>query len=329
MSVPRLTPSERREVGERYQSGETIPQLAEVYSVTWGVIHRALIKERVSRRSASEARSTGRNRDELNPCRECGMGCHPNAVKPLCVDCSKLFCQDAECNERLPKAGQVKTRYCSACKFRMRYKKKPPRLCRVCGRMGARGTTRELCNVHVKHFCSTCDEPKPPQRVLHRCTACENDKKQRMYLKPERMCAFCGIREVKVHSSRCQHCLHEDYEIWRWGLLHIDRPCRKCGVTLARGRQVNYCAKCQGQRMKQRNRERLAIGAHRCAMCKEELPLARDTYCGGCSTMLANWRRSWHQGNKVARSLGTVRTPERRWQERVEEMTQRVSCGTA
>lgn len=311
MRAPRFTRPEREQIAARYQDGETMPQLAEAYGCSGSVIHRALKKQRVQTRTLSEARKAGRNVNELNPCRECGTGCSPQAVKPLCPVCARLYCQ--RCDQKLP-AGW-KAQECQTCKFNRRYRYRPPRLCRICGRMGARATKRDLCAVHVKLYCRVCEEHMPPGRVLPRCTGCENAKKQRLWEKPGRLCAFCGTREVKIHASRCQHCLHEDYEIWRWALLYIDRPCRQCGVTLARGRRLNYCPACEFKRERRRRAERQVLGAHNCALCAEPLSLSRQTYCGGCDTLLNNWRKAWHAGNKIARQLGTVRT-QRRWQEK-------------
>jgi hypothetical protein len=311
MSAPKLTRDERRAVAERYQDGESMPELAESYGVYVGVIERALKQQGVERRGAIEARQTGRNVSLLNLCRECKAGCHPNAVKPLCPTCARDFCRT--CDKRLP--ADWNSRECHDCRWAKRYAKRAPRLCRVCGRMGARASKRDLCNVHIRHYCRICEAPLPPTRVATRCTACENEKKQRMYAKPGRKCALCGEREVTAHASRCQHCVHEDYEIRRWALMHLDRPCVECGVTLPRGRQVNRCAKCQGKRVRQIRRRHQAIGAHRCALCAEPLAISHGTYCNGCTRMLANWRASWHAGCKVARMLGTVRTQQRRWQE--------------
>lgn len=311
-----LTPDQEREVCERYEFGEAMPRLSEIFDVGVGAIDGALRRANVQKRSAQEAALAVRSQVRL--CRECGDGIKPNAVRPLCPDCAKLFCRNAECGQRLPHSSEVKTQYCSACKFAQRYKKKPPPLCRVCGRVASRGSRRKLCEVHTKCFCAVCDQPKPPQRVNKNCAPCENAKKRRLYAKRGRLCGTCGEREITVHASRCSHCLNEDYTFWRWSLLHMDRPCRQCGVTLARGRQVNYCSKCQRQRMKQRNRERAAIGAHRCATCKEPLAIKHDTYCSGCSTMLANWRKAWHAGDSMAKELGTVRS-RHTWQEAERE----------
>jgi hypothetical protein len=180
--------------------------------------------------------------------------------------------------------------------------------------MGARTSKRDLCAVHARCYCRRCDAGLPPGRVNAYCTACEQEKKLRLWAKAGRICCQCGEREVRHHASRCQHCLHEEYEVKRWAYLHLDRPCRQCGVILAKGRQVNYCPDCQRQRNQQRKQFRLALGAHRCAMCKEVLALRHDTYCPGCSQMLANWRAAWHAGDPVARMLGTVRE-RRRWQQ--------------
>lgn len=311
MSAPKLNRRERQEIAGRYREGETIPMLAEAYGVAWNTIHRALIKERQPRRSITEARQSGRNRNELKPCRECGTGTHPNAVRPLCPPCAKRFCE--VCDQQLP--ADWRSRACSTCRWARRYAKKKPRLCRICGRIGARGTQRDLCAVHVRLYCSLCETHLPPGRVNHHCRACEDEHKQRLYRRAGRICAMCGEREIKVHASRCQHCLHEEYEVHRWAMLHVARPCRQCGEILPKGRRLNRCVSCQRKHNRERKRRRMAIGAHRCAMCAEPLKLKHDTYCPGCHQMLANWRRAWHAGNPIARQLGTVRT-QRRWQEK-------------
>lgn len=304
MSLPFFTFSQKQEVAARYREGDSMPVLAEAFGCTVNVIHRALIQLRVPRRK------TGCARSELNPCRECVGSCSVNAVKPLCPDCAKLYCQN--CDEKLPEGWR--SRLCTDCKFRSRYKRKEPRLCRICGRVGARKSKRTLCNVHIHWFCTGCETPLPPTRVNDHCTACAAAMKARMYAKPSRVCSQCGEREVKVHASRCQHCIHEEYEVKRWALLHLDRPCVHCGETLPKGRRLPRCVGCQRKHDRKRRKERIAMGAHRCAMCHDVLALCHQTYCPGCHAMLANWRRAWHAGCPVARSLGTVRS-NRRWQE--------------
>lgn len=315
MPFPLLTFQTKQEIAAAYRAGLAMPALAERYGVAVNVIHRALLQLGVPRRDprAAAAANLARLAEEaLSPCRECGAGCHPNAVRPLCPVCARRFCQ--RCDMRLPKGEAVKTRLCHDCKFEARYQDRGPRLCRICGRMGVRGTKRPLCGVHIAWFCQVCEAPLPPGRVNRRCTECEGEKKQRLWERKGRRCAGCGEREAKVHSCRCQHCLHEEYEVQRWALLHLDRPCRECGAPLPRGRRLPRCGVCQRKVERRRRLERQQLGAHRCAMCHDPLPLSRATYCGGCHTMIANWRKAWHAGNKVARQLGTVRTP-RRWQQ--------------
>jgi hypothetical protein len=285
-----------------------MPQLAEAFGVAVCTIDRALKKERVERRTRSEAQTLVQS--PLLVCRECGAGCHPNALRPLCRRCHKGFCES--CDDRLP--TEWKSRQCSLCRYKRRYKDRPPRLCRVCGRMASRGARRPLCPVHVKNYCKACDQPLPPGRLLLRCRDCEAAKKARLWAKPGRICAMCGENEARQHSCRCQQCMREEYEVRRWAIMHLIRPCVECGADLPKGRRLPRCAKCQRKRMRERNRRRQAIGAHRCAMCKIELSLKHDTYCPGCLGMLAKWRKAWHAGNPVARHLGTVR-PNRRWQE--------------
>lgn len=308
MSAAKLTSQERRQVGDRYQAGESMPQLAEAYGVGVGTIERALTSLGIPRRSASEAGSLVRS--SIAECRECGAPCHPNAVRPLCPKCAKRFCES--CVERLP--ADWKSRLCSTCKWARRYQKRGPRLCRICGRMVSRGARRLLCAVHIKLYCTGCEAPLPPGRVNDHCTNCERERKARLYAKSGRLCAFCGIREVTTHASRCSHCKAEDYEIHRWAIRNLVRPCVQCGVDLAKGRRLNRCPKCHRRKMRERNKRRQAIGAHRCAMCREPLSLKNDTYCNGCSGMLAKWRKAWHAGCTAARRLGAVR-PQRRWQE--------------
>lgn len=308
MSAPKLTNAQRREVASRYADGESMPALAEAYGVGVTCIDRTLKLLGIRRRSLAEAALLVRS--ELVPCRECGAGTHPNAVKPLCPACAKRFCQS--CDGKLPQDWH--TRLCPPCKFAHRYRNKPPRLCRICGRMGARGTKRDLCAVHVKLYCSVCEAHMPPGRVNHRCTGCEQARKVDYWERPGARCSQCGEERDGNHASRCRKCVAEDYEVLRWAILHRERPCVHCGTVMPKGRRLNRCGPCHGKEVRRRRQERQALGAHRCALCAEPLGLNRDTYCGGCGQMLANWRKAWHEGNKIARQLGTVR-PHRKWQE--------------
>lgn len=312
MARPLLDRQQREEAADRYREGQSMPQIAEAFGCHATVIHRALRQMGVPSRSFGEAQKLVT--DELRPCRECGRGVHPNAVKLLCPACAKRFCQ--RCDQELP--ADWHTRLCPPCKFAHRYRNRPPRLCRVCGRMGAQGSKRDLCSVHLKLYCSQCEEHMPPGRVNHRCTGCEQARKVIYWEEPGRLCSQCGQERDGNHASRCRKCVAEEYEVTRWALLHLDRPCKKCGVTLARGRRLSYCPPCQKQRETERKRNLQALGAHRCAMCKEELAIAQDTYCKGCASMLAAWRKAWHAGNTIARQLGTVRV-QRRWQQEEEK----------
>jgi hypothetical protein len=312
-----LTFREQQQIALAYQDGSSSPQLAEAYGMSVRGVLAVLERLGIPRRGSKEARASGRNVSALLECRECGRGCHPGARKPVCPACAKLFCRT--CDARLPPGRRDK--HCPPCKFAARYKDHPPRLCRVCGRMGARGTARNLCTVHLAIFCTRCDAPLPPARVNRNCRECEGARKERLYEKKGRVCAQCGERPVRAHASRCAHCLHEEYEVRRLRLLHLDRPCKHCGVLLPRGRERSYCTACQKKRDRDRRAGYRAIGAHRCAICKEELPLARGTYCSGCTILLANWRAAWHAGNPVARMLGTVREIRRWQQDQKEEQT--------
>ena len=307
MAAALLNLAQRREVAGRYRAGESMPALAEAFGVRVQVIQSALIKERVPRRSPREARLLVH--DSLRECRHCGRNVDKNALKLLCPVCAKRFCQS--CDEKLPEHWRA--RLCSTCKRVSRYRNRPMRVCRICGRMGAGGSKRDLCNVHLKLYCRGCEEHLPPGRVIALCTGCEQHRKQRLYAKPLRRCAQCGQREVKIHASRCQQCIHEEYEVRRWAIREIARPCVACGTLMPKGRRLSRCGPCYRKIQRANRKVRLALDVHRCAMCAQVLSLKQSTYCSGCLGMLQKWRKAWHEGNPIARQLGTVRST-RKWQ---------------
>lgn len=192
-----------------------------------------------------------------------------------------------------------------------------PNLCRVCGELCRSATRRRLCAAHVRSFCSKCDAPLAAGRVNPWCTTCEAAHKQRLWAKQGRTCTTCGEPAV-LHSCQCAACQRETYEFERAASLHVQRPCVRCGETMPAGRRSIRCTECQRNRLLQQRRERRRQGQHRCRQCGEALGLRKQTYCGGCQTMIANWRRDYHRGNEIARRLGHVQQ-YRRWQERASQ----------
>jgi hypothetical protein len=318
MSAPRLTEASRREVARRYREGESMPKLAKAFGVAVCAIDNALWKLGVRTRTGSEAQALVRSEVA---CRVCGVGCHPNAVRPLCPVCKKGFCE--RCDRALPAGAGAKTRLCRECKAQTRRGGQGPRRCRVCRTPLSRGAVRDLCMAHRGAFCSVCDQPLPAGRVLRRCRSCEAAKKARLWARHGRRCTRCRVREATLHHCRCRECLREAYLALRRALCDCERPCRDCGVMLPRGRRLERCVECQRAYRREQKIKRRAEGRHHCAMCRTPLAVKRDTYCSGCAVMLAKWRKAWHAGNPVARQLGRVRST-RRWQEAAARIDQAV-----
>jgi hypothetical protein len=316
--LPVLNWTDKQEVAARYQRGDSAAQIARAYGCTGNVIYAALRQLQVPIRHGSEAQRAAQANEEeqsLTTCRHCGNGCDRRTGRACCPACAKRYC--VTCDQPLPQSRRG-GKTCGACQARARHAKRPPRLCAICGRPVGNHNPRLLCPVHTKWFCARCEVPLPPARVNRYCHACEKARKEALRARPGRRCAHCGEPEGLAKNGLCRQCRREEAEVRRWALMHLDRPCRQCGVILPKGRERAFCAPCERQRRKQRVQIRIAQGCHRCAMCHEPLPAERLTYCKGCDRMLQNWRRAWHAGNPVARQLGTVQ-PRRRWQQRPEE----------
>src|SRR5437879_946957 len=117
MPLPFMSWSMKRECADRYTAGETMAALAAADGCGSGVIERALIQTGTPRRTVGEANRLQKEHERetaLIRCRECGDGCDPNAVRPLCTTCVRAFCTD--CDMRLP--ANRRTKLCSDCKFR-------------------------------------------------------------------------------------------------------------------------------------------------------------------------------------------------------------------
>jgi hypothetical protein len=189
-----------------------------------------------------------------------------------------------------------------------------PNRCRVCGAAVRSCTKRRLCAAHVRAFCSKCEAPLDAGRANRWCTACEGAHKQALWAKKGRCCTTCGAPATQ-HACQCEACLRETYALQRAAAEARARPCADCQQPMPAGRRSVRCTACYRRQERRGRKERQAQGKHRCGMCGEALPLSRASYCAGCDSMLQKWRHAYHQGNEIARRLGTVE-PRRRWQER-------------
>jgi len=191
-----------------------------------------------------------------------------------------------------------------------------PRVCRLCGQPAAGNTKRLLCAAHIRRFCSRCEDELPEGRSDRWCAACQAAQHERLYARRNRPCPTCATGVVNGRACRCPDCLHADYEADCRLRATLSLPCRECGVKMPRGRRGARCVDCQRRRVRDLARQRRDRGDDHCRMCGAELGLRPRTYCRGCETMLANWRRSYHAGCTVAARFGTVAKRQRRQEEK-------------
>jgi hypothetical protein len=189
-----------------------------------------------------------------------------------------------------------------------------PKLCRICNEPVRSCTKRFLCALHVGSFCSICEVRLPAGRISRWCRACGNARTQRLYARPGRVCSMCRRKPVTARTTWCPDCRRQVYLLERRMLQLRSRCCVVCGQELPQGRRISRCTACYRQHRRRLSSLRGQRGLRHCLMCGESLAWGKWSYCPECQSMIGKWRRAWHQGDEIARLLGTVE-PRRRWQE--------------
>lgn len=238
------------------------------------------------------------------PCRECGTPANPREQRLLCVTCAARFCN--QCDRPLP-AGR-KTRRCAGC-LRDLIKNGPPlRSCRECAAPVWRHASRDLCPACCRRFCCRCDRRLPAGKQPACCTACQREKKQEQYQRPDRICSSCHRNRTTPRSDRCSDCNRADYEYQRAALLKAgERTCAGCPALLPAGRRLIRCAACHYRKRLERN------SGKPCHDCQRRQRQGVSPYCRACAQMRQNWRRRVHKGDAAAKRVRPL-AKRRKWQ---------------